>query len=55
MGKDHSSQGGGYDGGDPDAEIERLRAEDAANQQRQANEAEQRRIAEADRIQREGK
>lgn len=54
MSKDHSNQGGGYDGGDPDAEIARLAAEDAAEQQRRANDAERQRIAEAERVQREG-
>jgi hypothetical protein len=54
MSKDHSNQGGGYDGGDPDAEIERLSREHEAAQQRQANEAERQRITEAERRQREG-
>jgi len=32
MARDHSNQGGGYDGGDPDAEIKRLAAEEEARQ-----------------------
>lgn len=55
MGKNHSNQGGGYDGGDPDAEIARLRAEDEAAQARQAEQEERQRIAEAQRRQAEGK
>jgi len=55
VGKDHSNQGGGYDGGDPDAEIQRLAAEDAANQKRAAEQAERQRIAEAERRQAEGR
>ena len=38
MTKDHSNQGGGYDGGDPDAEIQRLaREHEAQERQRQAD------------------
>jgi hypothetical protein len=56
MAKDHSNQGGGYDGGDPDAEIARLAAEDQAEKMREANRGEQERIAEAQRRQQqEGK
>lgn len=54
MSRDRSGQGGGYDGGDPDAEIDRLRREHEAEQQRRANDEERRRIAESERIQREG-
>lgn len=40
MARDHSNQGGGYDGGDPDAEIERLSREHEAQERvRQADEA----------------
>lgn len=46
-----SNQGGGYDGADPDAEIERLRREDAAEQKRRADEDERRRIQDAQKRQ----
>lgn len=49
----HSNQGGGYDGGDPDAEIARLAAEDAARAQRAADDA--KRAAERDRNNRGGR
>lgn len=53
MAKDHSNQGGGYDGGDPDAEIARLaREHEAQERQRQADEA---RRAQRDRDARGGK
>lgn len=54
MAKNHSNQGGGYDA-DPDAEIDRLRREDEANQKRQAEQAERQRRAEAERNRRKEK
>jgi hypothetical protein len=54
MAKDHSNQGGGYDSGDPDAEIARLAAEDEANQRIAAEQAERQRIADAERRMAEG-
>lgn len=35
MAKNHSNQGGGYDGGDPDAEIRRHREEMEARERQQ--------------------
>lgn len=55
MARNHSNQGGGYDGGDPDAEIARLAAEDEANQRIAAEQAERARIADAERRMREGR
>jgi len=51
MAKNHSNQGGGYDGGDPDAEIKRLAAEEEA---RQAREREDRARRDRQRRDREG-
>jgi len=50
--KDHSNQGGGYDGGDPDAEIARHRAEQEARERIAREQAER---AERQRRDREGR
>lgn len=54
MGRYDKNEGGGIDGGDPDAEIARLAAEDEARQRVAAEQAERQRIADAERRMREG-